>query len=288
VNFCFIKTDIETFSNKEEGIQALGIGRIITKGEGTNGDPTLGEKAVIESADDVANIVKGVNVCIVTSTLGGGTGSGASPLICEIAKQSGALTIAVVTDPFDFEGEKVTDQASEAINRLLNTADTTIVIANENILEILSEDTPISACFEVLDEIISQVVIGLTDMFTKRGITFADYTGVRNLLSDSGYAVVGIGTGDDAGDATLAALSNPMLDAPLDRAQGVLVNVVGGKGLSLQQIDEALAMVNDNVSEDCNVVMGSQINEDLPDETVSVSIIATSFNVQGIDDEDDE
>ena len=125
-------------------------------------------------------------------------------------------------------------------------------------------------------------------MFTKRGITFADYTGVRNLLSDSGYAVVGIGTGDDAGDATLAALSNPMLDAPLDRAQGVLVNVVGGKGLSLQQIDEALAMVNDNVSEDCNVVMGSQINEDLPDETVSLSIIATSFNVQGINDEDDE
>jgi len=281
VEFWAINTDLQALdTSKQKGARTFAIGQSITKGNGANGDPKVGENAAKESSSEIAALINGANVCIVKCGLGSGTGSGAAPVICELAKETGALTIAVVTEPFPFEGKRRLKQAVEAIDRLFEAADTVIVISNSNVLEIIPEDTSLELSFQVVDEFVNQVVIGLTNMLTKTGMSTVDFADVNGVLKESGFAVVGMGTGSEktaAEDATVAALTSPLLDAPLDKARNVLVNVVGGKSLSLQKIDQALEIVNANFVEDCNIVVGAQVNEALPESTVSVTVIATSF-----------
>jgi cell division protein FtsZ len=292
VEFWAINTDLKALdASKQKGARTFAIGQSITKGDGANGDPKVGENAAKASSTEISAMIDGANVCIVKCGLGSGTGSGAAPVICDLAKETGALTIAVVTEPFPFEGKMRLTQAVEAIDRLFEAADTVIVISNSNVLEIIPEDTSLEMSFQVVDEFVNQVVIGLTNMLTKTGISTVDFAGVNGVLKKSGFAVVGMGTGSEntaAEDATVAALTSPLLDAPLDKARGVLVNVVGGKSLSLQKIDQALEIVNANFAEDCNIVVGAQVNEALPESTVSVTVIATSFDIGSDDDEEEE
>lgn len=288
VEFWAINTDLQALDiSRLKGARAFAIGQTVTKGNGANGNPKVGENAARESSSEISAMINGANVCIVKCGLGGGTGSGAAPVICELAKETGALTIAVVTEPFPFEGKRRMKQAVEAIDRLFEGADAVIVISNTNVMEIIPEDVSLELSFQVVDEIVNQVVVGLTNMLTRTGLSTVDFAGVNGVLKESGFAVVGMGTGSEetaAEDATIAALSSPLLDAPLDKARGIIVNVVGGTSLSLQKINKTLEIVNANVGKNCNIVMGAQVNENLGESTVSVTVIATSFELGSSDD----
>jgi cell division protein FtsZ len=288
VEFWAINTDLQALDiSKLKGARTFAIGQTITKGIGANGNPEVGENAARESSSEISAMINGANVCIVKCGLGGGTGSGASPVICELAKKTGALTIAVVTEPFPFEGKRRMKQAVEAIDRLFEGADAVIVISNTNVMEIIPEEVSLELSFQVVDEIVNQVVVGLTNMLTRTGLSTVDFAGVNGVLKESGFAVVGMGTGSEetaAEDATIAALTSPLLDAPFDKARGVIVNVVGGTSLSLQKINRTLEIVNANVGKDCNIVMGAQVNENLGESIVSVTVIATSFELGSSDD----
>lgn len=279
-----VNTDLKSLEDaKQKGARAFAIGPSITKGSGTDGDPAVGEIAAIESSGDVAGMINGANVCIITSGLGSGTGSGAAPIISKLAKDCGALTIAVVTEPFPFEGKKRTRQAVEAIDRLFDRADCVIVISNSNVLEIIPEESSLDMSFQVVDEIVNQVVLGLTDLFTKSGIVTVDFDNLSNIFKGSGFAVIGMGTGSEdsaAEDAAYAALSSPLINAPLDKARAVVVNIVGGKELSPEKIKQVESVVRANINSDTEVLFGAQLNESLPDSTVSVTIIATRFELK--------
>jgi len=279
-----VNTDLKSLEDaKQRGARAFAIGPSIIKGTGADGNPAVGEIAAIESSGDVTRMINGANVCIVTSGLGSGTGSGAAPIISKLAKDCGALTIAVVTEPFPFEGKKRTRQAIEAIDRLFDRADCVIVISNSNVLEIIPEESSLDMSFQVVDEIVNQVILGLTDISTKSGILTVDFNNLSSMLKGSGFAVIGMGTGSEesaAEDAAYAALSSPLLNAPLDKARGVIVNIVGGKELSPDKIKQVEMVVRANVDSDTEVLFGAQLNESLPDSTVSVTIIATRFEVK--------
>jgi len=264
----------------EKGAKVCFIGRSVTKGKGADGFPEIGKIAAEESREDIQAMVEDSDVCIVTTGLGSGTGSGAAPVICSVAKDNGALTIAVVTKPFPFEGRKSMRQADDAIDSLRELADAVILVSNSNVLKIVPGDMSLEASFRVVDEIVNQVIMGLVDMLTKTGISTVDFADVNSVLKSGGISLMGMGTGSSTNapeDATIAAMTSPLLDAPLDEAMGILVNIVGGKSLSLQNIDRALRIVNANVNVDANVVVGAHLNKTLADDAVSVTIIATSF-----------
>jgi len=282
VEFWAINCDTESLGKAiQKGAKACFIGPSITEGKGANGFPEIGKFAAEESTDDISSIVENSNVCIVTTGLGSGTGSGAAPVICKVARDSGALTIAVVTKPFPFEGRKSMRQADDAIDRLRELADAVIVVSNSNVLKIIPGDMSLEASFRVVDAIVNQVIVGLVDMLTKTGLSTVDFADVDSVLRDGGVALMGMGTGSEknaAEDATIAAMTSPLLDAPLDEASGVLVNIVGGKSLSLQKIDKVIRIVNANVKKGANVIVGAHLNcNDLSDDAVSVTIIATAF-----------
>lgn len=284
IEFWSVNTDLKSLeAAKQRGSRAFAIGPSVTQGNGAGGDPGVGEIAAIESSGDITRMIKGSNVCILTSGLGSGTGSGAAPIISKLAKDCGALTIAVVTEPFPFEGKKRKRQAVTAIDQLFDRADCVIVISDENVLEIIPEETSLEMSFQVVDEIVNQVVIGLTDLFSNTGILTVEYGSLSSIFKGSGFAVVGLGTGNEetaAEDAAYAAISSPLLNAPLDKARGIVVNIVGGKALSAQKIDQVKAVVEANVNPDATVLVGAQVNEILPDNTVSVTVIATAFKVK--------
>jgi cell division protein FtsZ len=282
VEFWAVNSDTASLGKAiQKGAKVCFIGPSITEGKGANGFPEIGKFAAEESAEDIYSMVEDSDVCIVTTGLGSGTGSGAAPIICKVARDSGALTIAVVTKPFPFEGRKSMRQADDAIDRLRELADAVIVISNSNVLKIIPGDMSLEASFRVIDAIIHQVIVGLVDMLSNRGLSMVDFADVNSVLKDGGISLMGMGTGLDrnaAEDATIAAMTSPLLDAPLNEASGVLVNIVGGKSLSLQEIDKVIRIVDANVNDGANVIVGARLNcEDLADDAVSVTIIATSF-----------
>jgi len=190
------------------------------------------------------------------------------------------LTVVVVTKPFPFEGKRRMRQAVEAIDRLQETVDAVIVISNSNVLEIIPDDTSLEASFRIADEILTQVVVGMVDMFTRQGLSTVDFAEVKSILEASGMAAMGMGTGSGATaaeDASVAAMNSPLLNAPLDEAAGVLVNIVGGESLSLQKINKAARIIDAYVHEDANLAIFAQVNQAFPDDLVSVTIVATGI-----------
>jgi cell division protein FtsZ len=264
----------------EKGAKVLDLGRSITQGRGTDGYPEVGGFAAEASAEQIGLLVDDSDVCIVTAGLGSGTGSGAAPVLCRISKESGAMTIAVVTKPFPFEGRKNMRNADDAIDRLKEIADAVIVISNRNVLKIIPDDLSLEASFQVIDEIVNQVVLSIVDMLTERGVSSADFADVSSVLKGGGIALVGMGFGSGeraAKDAAIAAMTSPLLDSPLDDARGMLVNIVGGKSLSLQKIDEALRIIQSNADQNANIVMSVHLNNEFPADSVSITLLATSF-----------
>lgn len=281
VEFWAINTDAQALGrSKAKGAQVLNIGSSVTRGLGAGGDPEVGRLAAEESREEIKAMVSGADLCFITSGMGGGTGSGAAPVVSEISKESGALTVAIVTKPFAFEGKRRMRQATEAIGRLRENVDTVIVVSNNKLLDIIPENTPLEASFRVADDILRQGVVGISEIIVRPGLINVDFADVRSVMADAGTALMGIGTGmgkTSAEDAAIAAISSPLLDAPVDEATGVVFNIIGGENLSLQEVDRAARVIYDNVHEDANVIFGALVDEDITDDTVSITVLATGF-----------
>jgi len=281
VEFWAINTDAQALGrSKAKGASVLNIGSAVTRGLGAGGDPEVGRLAAEESREEIAAMVQGTDLCFVTSGMGGGTGSGAAPVVSEISKESGALTVAIVTKPFAFEGRRRMRQAEEAIARLRQNVDTVIVVSNNKLLDIIPENTPLEASFRVADDILRQGVVGISEIIVRPGLINVDFADVRSVMHDAGTALMGIGTGmgkTSAEDAAIAAISSPLLDAPVDEATGVVFNIIGGESLSLQEVDRAASVIYDSVNEDANVIFGALVDDEITDGTVSITVLATGF-----------
>mmetsp|Transcript_14583 Transcript_14583/g.21563 ORF Transcript_14583/g.21563 Transcript_14583/m.21563 type:complete len:464 (-) Transcript_14583:194-1585(-) len=278
VTFWGINTDAQALT-KSLAKNTLNIGRELTRGLGAGGDPKVGQDAAKESYKDIQKIVQGADLVFVTSGMGGGTGSGAAPIVAEIAKDEGCLTIGVVTKPFVFEGRKRMKQAEQAIAALQEKVDTLIVISNDKLLQIVPDNTPVTDAFLVADDILRQGVVGISEIIIKSGLINVDFADVRAVMANAGTALMGVGTGagrNRAADAAVAAISSPLLDFPIREAHGVVFNVVGGEDLSLAEINAAAEVIYENTSPDANIIFGALIDPNMGDE-VSITVLATGF-----------
>mmetsp|Transcript_53808 Transcript_53808/g.64935 ORF Transcript_53808/g.64935 Transcript_53808/m.64935 type:complete len:396 (+) Transcript_53808:227-1414(+) len=281
VEFWAVNTDAQALGrSKAKGAQVLNIGMGVTRGLGAGGNPEVGRMAAEESREEIAAMVEGSDLVFVTSGMGGGTGSGAAPVVAEIAKECGALTVGIVTKPFMFEGTRRMKQAVDAIGRLKKNVDTVIVVSNNKLLEIIPENTPLEASFAVADDILRQGVVGISDIIVRPGLINVDFADVRSVMQNAGSALMGIGTGSGktgAEDAAAAAISSPLLDSPFDQATGVVFNIVGGNSLSLKQVDRAARVIYDAVDQDANVIFGGLVDDSITDDSVTMTVLATGF-----------
>jgi cell division protein FtsZ len=280
VDFWAINTDAQALGrSKAKGAKVLNIGAAVTRGLGAGGNPEIGRMAAEESRKEIAHMVAGTDLCFVTSGMGGGTGSGAAPVVAEIAKEEGCLTVGIVTKPFGFEGKRRMKQALSAIERLRDNVDTVIVVSNDRLLEIIPDDTPMERAFAVADDILRQGVVGISDIIVKPGLINVDFADVRAIMNGAGTALMGIGIGSGktaASDAASAAISSPLLDSTIDNAKGVVFNISGGPRLSLNEVNQAAKLIYSNVEADANVIFGALVDETLGD-NISITVLATGF-----------
>ena len=280
VDFWAINTDAQALGrSKAKGAKVLNIGSSATRGLGAGGNPEVGRLAAEESRKEIGAVVEGCDLCFVTSGMGGGTGSGAAPVVAEVAKEAGALTVGIVTKPFRFEGKRRMTQAIQAIKRLKEHVDTVIIVSNDRLLDIIPDDTPMNRAFAVADDILRQGVVGISDIIIKPGLINVDFADVRSVMSNAGTALMGIGIGSGktgAEDAAGAAISSPLLDSTIDNAKGVVFNISGGEDLSLADVNRAARLIYDSVEEDANVIFGALIDESLGD-AISITVLATGF-----------
>lgn len=280
VQFWSLNTDAQALGrSKAKGARVLNIGSSATRGLGAGGNPEIGRLAAEESRKEIEQMVMGTDLCFVTAGMGGGTGSGAAPVVAEVAKESGCLTVGIVTKPFVFEGKRRMKQAQAAIGRLRAVVDTVIVVSNDRLLEIIPEDTPMERAFAVADDILRQGVVGISDIIIKPGLINVDFADVRSVMSNAGTALMGIGIGSGktaAEDAAAAAISSPLLDATIDNAKGVVFNISGGENLSLNEVNRAARTIYATVEPDANVIFGALTDESLGD-SISITVLATGF-----------
>jgi len=256
------------------------IGRNLTKGLGTGMNPEIGRQAAEEQRGEIQEVVRGANMVFVTCGLGGGCGSGASPVVADIAKKSGALTLAIVTKPFSFEGIQRMEIAQDSLKTLKGKVDTLISISNDKLLSILEAKTTVLNAFWLCDEILRQAVQGISDLIVLPGIINIDFADVKAIMKDSGSALFGIGKArgvERAKEAAKKALNSPLLDVSCKGAKGVLFNVSGGKDISLTEIDEAAKIITQEVSPEAKVIFGAIQDEKLKKGEIKVTVIATGF-----------
>ena len=239
VEFWAINTDAQALAKFKSTTSILNIGKEVTRGLGAGGVPDNGRLAAQESREEIAKVMEGSDLVFVTAGMGGGTGSGAAPIVAEIAREAGALTVAVVTKPFGFEGRRRMQQALEAIENLRSVVDTLIIVSNDRLLQIIPENTPLQRAFSVSDDVLRQGVVGISEIIIRPGLINVDFADVRSIMGDAGTALMGIGKGSGknrAQEAAAAAISSPLLDFPIERARGVVFNIVGGSDLTLQEV----------------------------------------------------
>jgi len=256
------------------------IGKKITKGLGTGMSPEIGRKAAEEGREEIQEALKGADMIFITCGLGGGTGSGASPVIAQIAKNLGALTLAIVTRPFSFEGIQRMEIALASQKKVKEKVDTLIAISNDKLLSILEPNTTVTNAFWLCDEILRQAVQGISDLIVLPGIINIDFADVKAIMKDSGSALFGIGIAKGEGraqEAARRALNSPLLDLSCKGAKGVLFNVSGGKDISLSEIDEAAKIITQEVSPEARIIFGAIKNEELKKGEIKVTVIATGF-----------
>lgn len=278
VEFIAVNTDAQALNLSKAEIK-LQIGAKLTRGLGAGANPEVGKKAAEESKEQIEEALKGADMVFVTAGMGGGTGTGAAPVIAQIAKDLGALTVGVVTRPFTFEGRKRAMQAAGGIASMKESVDTLIVIPNDRLLEIVDKNTPMLEAFREADNVLRQGVQGISDLIAVPGLINLDFADVKTIMSNKGSALMGIGvaTGENrAAEAAKKAISSPLLETSIDGAQGVLMNITGGTNLSLYEVQEAADIVASASDQDVNMIFGSVINENLKDEIV-VTVIATGF-----------
>ncbi|MDQ0206440.1 cell division protein FtsZ [Alkalicoccobacillus murimartini] len=278
VEFIAVNTDAQALhlSKAESKYQ---LGGKLTRGLGAGANPDIGKKAAEESREQIEEVLQGADMVFITAGMGGGTGTGAAPVIAEVAKEIGALTVGVVTRPFTFEGRKRQNQAANGIAALKEKVDTLIVIPNDRLLEMVDKNTPMLEAFREADNVLRQGVQGISDLIATPGLINLDFADVKTIMSDKGSALMGIGiaTGENrATEAAKKAISSPLLETSVDGAQGVLMNITGGNNLSLYEVHEAAEIVSAASDAEVNMIFGSVINENLKDEIV-ITIIATGF-----------
>ena len=260
------------------------IGDKFTRGLGSGGDPEVGKKAAEESAEELYNVLKGADMVFITAGIGGGTGTGASPVVSQIAKEVGALTIGVVTRPFTFEGAKRLKSAEVGIANLKEQADTLIVIPNDRLLQIVDKRASLQDAFKVADDVLRQGIQGISELITVPGLINLDFADVRTIMSEGGAALMAVGraTGDDrARDAAEQAISSELLDITIDGARGILFNVTGGPDLTLFEVNQAAAIIKETAHPDVNLIFGAVIDPNMGEE-IRVTVIATGFERSGM------
>ncbi|HDI3610386.1 TPA: cell division protein FtsZ [Listeria monocytogenes] len=279
VEFISVNTDAQAL-NLAKAETKLQIGTKLTRGLGAGAVPEIGKKAAEESREQIEEALKGSDMVFVTAGMGGGTGTGAAPVIAQIAKEMGALTVGVVTRPFGFEGPKRTKQALTGTEAMKEAVDTLIVIPNDRLLQIVDKNTPMLEAFREADNVLRQGVQGISDLITVPGLINLDFADVKTIMTNRGSALMGIGiaTGENrAAEAAKKAISSPLLETSVDGAKGVLMNITGGSNLSLYEVQEAAEIVSSASDEDVNMIFGSVINDELKDELI-VTVIATGFD----------
>ncbi len=278
VEFWSVNTDAQALTQSST-LNRLQIGQKLTRGLGAGGNPAIGQKAAEESSEELSAALKGADLVFIAAGMGGGTGTGGAPIVAQIAKASGALTVGVVTRPFSFEGKRRTKQAEEGIQALQEAVDTLIVIPNDKLLSVISEQTPVQEAFRVADDVLRQGVQGISDIILIPGMINVDFADVRSVMADAGSALMGIGMGSGksrAREAAVTAVSSPLLETSIEGAKGVLFNITGGPDLSLHEVTAAAEIIAEAVDPEANIIFGTVQDERMQGE-VRITVIATGF-----------
>ena len=279
VEFIAANTDVAQLNQNLASIKIV-LGEQLTKGKGAGSDPEIGFKAAKESADMIKEILQGADMVFITAGMGGGTGTGASPVIAEVAKETGALVVAVVTKPFIFEGKVRIKQALEGIKNLQDKVDALIVIPNDKLLEISDKKMALLDSFKLADEVLRQAVQGVTDLILRPGLINVDFADVRAVMSNAGSAIMGIGeaSGEDrAVMAAKAAINSPLMETPMQGAKGILFNVTGGNNVGIHEVKEAAQVITEAAAEDAIIIWGHVLDPEM-DDKLQITVIATGFS----------
>lgn len=279
VEFVSVNTDSQALLANQASTK-LQIGDGLTKGLGSGSDPAIGNNAAEESRDKIQEIIYETDMVFITAGMGGGTGTGASPIIAEVAKETGALTVAVVTKPFAFEGLRRMRVAEEGIDRLKEKVDTLIVIPNQRLIDVVDKQMSLLEAFKVADSVLGQGVQGISDLITVPGLINVDFADVRTIMTDAGSALMGIGHGvgeDRAVNAARGAIASPLLEVSIDGAKGILFNITGGENMTMSEVNDAAQIISEAADPDANIIFGATINKDIGEE-IKISVIATGFD----------
>ena len=279
VDFVAVNTDVQALK-KSTANDKLQIGTKLTKGLGSGGNPEMGRKSAEESREDLKEILGGSDMVFVTAGMGGGTGTGAAPIVANVEKEMGALTVGVVTRPFSFEGRRRAQQAEYGISELKEQVDALITIPNDKLLQIVDNRTPMTDAFAIVNDVLHQGIQSITDLISTPALINLDFNDVKSVMKDAGSALMGIGVAkgeNRAVDAATAAISSPLLESSIDGAQGVILNITGCNNLSLFEVNEAAKIVEAAADKEANIIFGAAIDPSLDDE-VRVIVIATGFD----------
>lgn len=281
--FVAINTDKQALL-MSKATHRIQIGEKLTRGLGAGADPEIGQKAAEESKAVITEMLKGCDLVFITAGMGGGTGTGAAPVVAQVAKELDILTIAVVTKPFNFEGRRRMDNAEKGIANLKKFVDTLVIIPNDKLLKIVPKGTPIVEAFRCADDVLRQGIQGISDLIVTPSLINLDFADVKTIMKDKGLAHMGIGHGKGDNktiDAVRQAVQSPLLETNIEGATGILLNVKGGLDLSLDEVNEAAELVRDVVDENCNIIFGAGVDDTLNEE-VEITVIATGFNQQRV------
>lgn len=279
VEFISINTDAQALLTSRASTK-IQIGENLTRGLGSGGDPITGRDAAEESREKIHEYLQGSDMVFITGGEGGGTCTGAAPVVAEIAKEAGALTVAVVTKPFAFEGSRRQLVAEEGIDQLKENVDTLIIIPNQRIIEMVDKKVTLMEAFKIADNVLGQGVQGISDIITTPGLINLDFADVKSVMSEAGSALLGIGTGIGENRAQIAAktaISSPLLEVSIEGAKGVLFNITGGRDLTMNEVDEAAKLISDAADPDANIIFGAVVDENMVDQ-VRIIVIATGFD----------
>ena len=279
VNFVAINTDVQALHNSRAS-EKIHIGKVLSKGLGAGMNPEIGRRAAEENKQELQEALKGADMVFITCGLGGGTGSGASPIVAELAKEAGALTVGIVTKPFSFEGSQRARIAEEALAELKDKVDTIIVIPNDRLLSIIDRKVSLLNAFEIVDDVLRQAVQGISDLIVFPGIINLDFADIKAVMENAGPAIMGIGraTGENrAVDAARAAISSPLLEFSIEGAKGVLFNVSGGQDIGMLEISEAAKTITETADPDAKIIFGAVIDDKIKKGEIKITVIATGF-----------
>ena len=279
VEFVAVNTDAQALLLSDAEVK-IDIGRELTRGLGAGSDPEVGRQAAEDHRHEIEEVLSGADMVFITAGEGGGTGTGAAPIVAEVAKTAGALTIGVVTRPFSFEGRRRAVQADQGIQRLREKVDTQIVIPNDRLLSVSDEKTTVVNAFKMADEVLLQGVQGITELITTPGLINTDFADVKMIMSDAGSALMGIGTGsgeDRATSAARKAISSPLLESSIDGARGILLSIAGSSDMGLFEVNAAAELVQGVAHADANIIFGTVVDESMGD-SVRVTVIAAGFD----------